>query len=1315
MSGTIVKKKKIRLLYDISSMVDHIKRRTGTGIFTVSYNILKELARRSSVFDVSLYSSNQNFSLDELKAVEPFMGKLKVFNGDYMNVDVFFSPKEAVPDDIKYQPHIKKYLFLYDLTPFLFRDYFEAGGNDWYFKMFHSLNKNDFYFMDSLSTQRDFISYNHNISGENSAVVPLACDSSFLPKLETLNDVKKKYKIPENKRYVFSLCTLEPRKNLLRAIKTFIQFIDKNSIDDMVFVLGGGSWKTFMTLLEKELVLLGKYRDKILTIGYVADKDLAPLYSGAEWFVYTSQYEGFGLPPLEAMACGCPVITSNNSSLPEVVGDAGVMIDWDNDEQHIKAYEKYYFDKKFREEMAKRGLKRSKLFSWEKAVDVIEEKMVEKMVHEPSGDNIIQKRNSINLLFDANLLIFGNKQSHVRSGVFFVVYNLLRLLVAKNQFNVFLYVADKNLNEVKQFLSTDEYLKNVPVAVEADFGNMDAYFSPHADIPDVILKYGRIRTYKVIHDFMGCIFPDKIFSTKLENHQRSVRCNKLFCISDNTKNDYIKYVPEVDNTKLVVTYEGANERFSHKSNAEIVNLKKKLQIKNKYILSVCNLAPHKNLFTAIDAFIDFIEKNNVKDLVYVLAGSCPDHFQNEFNQKMQSLGKYKNRILTTGYLKDDDLPVLYSGAEWFVFPSLYEGFGLPVLEAMQCGCPVVCSNTSSMPEILGDCGFLVSPKNKDDFVEAFVKLYKSASLRTKLKNKGLQRAKLFSWNNMADKITNCIVDDLKDKNAVLPIVLITDEKYVAPTIVTITSALTNKYANTHYKFYVLGNSLSEASKKLFDDIDCVELINFNNVFDDFERTHNHVSAAALLKFNIADILSKYDKALYIDTDVIIQQDLSELFATDLADKYAAVVKDIGCMLVGRHNDRLELENYFNSGMMLLNLEKMRKEATPTKLMEYKKNDSSKYFMDQDAFNKVFADNVLFVSPEFNYISISWNMFSDDKIASFYNLHDCELNYVKKHAAILHLADKRKPWQYSDACGADLWRSYYYLSSLKNKKIKYLDQKISGHNLAKKASKFVSRLFKCERGKYVRIYSVLGIQFSRYKKYIGKKVLFSRLKNMDFKLSGFSNAEAWGRWSDGFVSTMIFNFKKLKNDLLFNFEVKPFFAKTLSRQLVNIYANDKFVAQWCFEQGKPMPKTELILPKALKTKKGKVFLRFEYENAKSPKELLVNSDSRKLALGFISMEIKPVNAKESKLKKQWKKLVDEIKKHLPKKKAKSVEAVEEIQVVAKEIIALKNTIDALKNTTETLQKELKALRNEQLTTQKMLVNEKTLLQKKRRLK
>ena len=95
------------------------------------------------------------------------------------------------------------------------------------------------------------------------------------------------------------------------------------------------------------------------------------MYSGAEFFVYTSQYEGFGLPPLEAMQCGCPVITSNNSSLPEVIGDAGIMIDWDNDEQHIAAYEKYYMDEKYRDKMAKAGLEHAKQFSWEKTIETV--------------------------------------------------------------------------------------------------------------------------------------------------------------------------------------------------------------------------------------------------------------------------------------------------------------------------------------------------------------------------------------------------------------------------------------------------------------------------------------------------------------------------------------------------------------------------------------------------------------------------------------------------------------------------------------------------------------------------------------------------------------------------------------------------------------------------------------------------------------------------------------------------------------------------------------------------------------------------------
>lgn len=84
--------------------------------------------------------------------------------------------------------------------------------------------------------------------------------------------------------------------------------------------------------------------------------------------MFTSQYEGFGLPPLEAMQCGCPVIASNNSSIPEVVGDAGLLIDWNSDEQHLAAFEKYYFDENLRDENRNKGLERAGMFSWEKTM-----------------------------------------------------------------------------------------------------------------------------------------------------------------------------------------------------------------------------------------------------------------------------------------------------------------------------------------------------------------------------------------------------------------------------------------------------------------------------------------------------------------------------------------------------------------------------------------------------------------------------------------------------------------------------------------------------------------------------------------------------------------------------------------------------------------------------------------------------------------------------------------------------------------------------------------------------------------------------------
>lgn len=411
--------KKKTLIFDASGIAENINSGSGrSGIFFVSVNILECLIK-SGIFDISLYCNADSGNVQFVDFVKHKFGKNipiyfgnkfykmtdKMFKRDAMlrkshhniaklffNVlvrkplnwiskkivilpqfDIALSPMYAFSNKIKAD---KKYIILHDTIPLILPEYYLLRGDKkhWFYRLVKYIKSGEKceYFSNSVCTKEDFVRL-LNMNPDDIVVMPLAASDNFYQEKDDkkIKKVLEKYNIPTDKKYVFSLCTLEPRKNLIRAVKTFIEFIKKNKIDDMVFVLGGAHWDKFISKLEKEIKDLGKYKDKIIRAGYVDDKDLAALYSGAEFFVYTSQYEGFGLPPLEAMKCGCPVITSNNSSLPEVVGDAAMTIDYDSDEQHIAAYEKYYFDKKYRDFMAKKGLDRSRQFSWDKTVDII--------------------------------------------------------------------------------------------------------------------------------------------------------------------------------------------------------------------------------------------------------------------------------------------------------------------------------------------------------------------------------------------------------------------------------------------------------------------------------------------------------------------------------------------------------------------------------------------------------------------------------------------------------------------------------------------------------------------------------------------------------------------------------------------------------------------------------------------------------------------------------------------------------------------------------------------------------------------------------
>lgn len=168
-----------------------------------------------------------------------------------------------------------------------------------------------------------------------------------------------------------------------------------------------------------------------------------------------------------------------------------------------------------------------------------------------------------------------------------------------------------------------------------------------------------------------------------------------------------------------------------------------------YILSLCSLEPRKNLsrlLHAWDAIVDFLPE----DVGLVLAGGKGK------SQVFKSVGfdKLPKRVYSTGYIYDDLLPKLYSDALFFVYVSMYEGFGLPPLEAMSYNVPVIAGNLTSIPEVVGDAGILVDPFDVDAISENIISLFNDEFLRNTLKRKGAERAKLFTWDEASRKIMN---------------------------------------------------------------------------------------------------------------------------------------------------------------------------------------------------------------------------------------------------------------------------------------------------------------------------------------------------------------------------------------------------------------------------------------------------------------------------------------------------------------------------------------------------------------------------------
>ena len=290
------------------------------------------------------------------------------------------------------------------------------------------------------------------------------------------------------------------------------------------------------------------------------------------------------------------------------------------------------------------------------------------------------------------------------------------------------------------------------------------------------------------------------------------------------------------------------------------------------------------------------------------------------------------------------------------------------------------------------------------------------------------------------------------------IAYITDNNYVMPTCVSIISLVKNKPTNITYCVHVISDNVSEKNKNIIlslNSIDCeIDIVNaddgfyrnmdneFYKILNDGKTFVNYITAAVILKFNIPNFFKNVDTVLYLDSDMIINADISELFKLDISQYYLAAALSSRLSKTPIYSSNkdvppLFMDKYFNSGVMLLNLKKLRLENITEKLINYN-SKTLNAFVDQDALNAVFLGKILYISRIYNFSTkpIIFDGFQKLNKINYSNKYTDEQDCIKDQK-IFHFIGKYKPWKYYMPWITDIFLKYYYISPYKSESLNLL--------------------------------------------------------------------------------------------------------------------------------------------------------------------------------------------------------------------------------------------------------------------------------------
>jgi glycosyltransferase involved in cell wall biosynthesis len=270
------------------------------------------------------------------------------------------------------------------------------------------------------------------------------------------------------------------------------------------------------------------------------------------------------------------------------------------------------------------------------------------------------------------------------------------------------------------------------------------------------------RSVVVIHDLSFILYPQFTQAKNLKYQTkllpRSIRrASHIITVSENSKREIVEHYGVQPEMISVVSNAVDHDHFKPRPNNEVSKVRQKYGLPAKFIHFHGTIEPRKNVQGLLDAYANL--PDHIRD-DYALVLTGGKGWQDEaIYQRIDQLKSNGLRIVLPGYVDNEDLPAIYSAASLFVFPSFYEGFGVPPLEAMACGVPVISSNSSSLPEVVSEAAIKVSPKDTAEITKQIMRVLKDPTLAKTLSTKGINQAKKFSWDQSAKKLIK-VLDDL---------------------------------------------------------------------------------------------------------------------------------------------------------------------------------------------------------------------------------------------------------------------------------------------------------------------------------------------------------------------------------------------------------------------------------------------------------------------------------------------------------------------------------------------------------------------------